>query len=272
MYTYVHSASGDGWVRVLPDLFSNVSAAWLGSAMALNNDGSTLAVSTYNDPFFLGTVFIYTAPPGTGLWTLQQKITAYDAGFRGTRAEFGWSVALSASGDTLACGAPSAPPPGGTTSVGAVVVFVRNGGVWTNQTGLIMPDSPTGSVGQQVALSASGDYLAFGAPNDDSDGTNNGAVYTMTRLGTVWSQPSRLRVLDSVMSGYRGLGRALSMSAAGTLVVSIYTESPWGAWWSEKQQDARNTRAKQVTRIDGMCALIILSVFCGPFIFVNQAF
>jgi hypothetical protein len=231
MYTYVRSVSGDGWVRVLPDLFSNVSGAWLGYAMALNNDGSTLAVTSYGDPFFLGTLFIYTAPPGTGQWTLQQKITAYDAGFRGTRADFGWSVALSASGDTLACGAPSAPPPGGTTYVGAVVVFVRSGGVWTNQTGLIVPDIPTGSVGAQVALSASGDYLAFAAPNDDSEGSNNGAVYTMTRAGSMWSQPIRLRVLDSATATNRWLGRSLSMSAAGTLVVGTYSELPRGAWW-----------------------------------------
>jgi hypothetical protein len=132
-----------------------------------------------------------------------------------------------------------------------------------------MPDSPTGRVGEQVVLSASGDYLAFAAPSDDSEGTNNGAVYTMTRSGNVWSQPSRLRVLDSVMSGYRWLGRSLSMSATGTLVVGTYSELPTGAWWSENQQEhhAQRNGCESTS-----CALIILYVLLWPIWFFIRHF
>jgi hypothetical protein len=147
-------------------------------------------------------------------------------------------------------------------------VFVRSGGVWTNQTGLIIPDILTGSVGQQVALSASGDYLAFGAPSDDSDGSNNGAVYTMTRSGTVWSRPSRLRVLDSAMASSRWLGRSLSMSAAGTLVVSTHTELPMGAWWSETQQE-HTLNGMGANRRAARSAFCLFSF--GPFFFFHQA-
>src|SRR5947199_410827 len=124
-----------------------------------------------------------------------------------------FSVALSADGNTAIVGGPY-----DNSNTGAVWVYTRSGGVWTQQgsklagTGSVAPPGlgtawvftrsngvwtqqgsklvGTGAVrnglqGQSVALSADGNTAIVGGP---SDNTSTGAVWVYTRSGGVWTQ------------------------------------------------------------------------------------
>ena len=86
------------------------------------------------------------------------KLTANDETGAG---QFGFSVALSADGDTaLIGGRPT------TASVGAAWAFTRSGGVWTQQGTKLTASDETGAgdFGISVALSADGDTALIGGP------------------------------------------------------------------------------------------------------------
>jgi IPT/TIG domain len=129
---------------------------------------------------------------------------------------FGYSVALSADGNTALIGA--ANDDGGN---GAAWVFTRAGGVWTQQgqklTGGI--ESGPGELGAAVALSADGDTALLGAPREYS---GTGAAWVYTQSAGVWVQPG-----EELASGLDSshLGLSVALSADGNIAVLSGTES-----------------------------------------------
>jgi len=115
---------------------------------------------------------------------------------------FGAAVALS--GDTLVVGAAGegSSANGGEADnsapgAGAVYVFTRNNGVWTQQQPYLKASNadPNDRFGSSVALS--GDTLVVGAVGEgssaaggvnDNSAPNTGAVYVFTRNNGVWTQ------------------------------------------------------------------------------------
>ncbi|MEN9799660.1 MAG: hypothetical protein RL653_3357, partial [Pseudomonadota bacterium] len=175
--------------------------------------------------------------------------TAYlKASNTGTGDQFGYSLALD--GNTLAVGAayedsraagvnPTLAPDGsdaqsndGATRSGAVYVFTRLNGAWTQQAYLKASDSePQDQFGFSVALS--GDTLAVGARREDSSATgingtevdygaaNSGAVYVFTRSNGVWSQEAYVKASNSGAADEFGFSLSLE---GNTLVVGALFE------------------------------------------------
>ncbi|MBA3393804.1 MAG: FG-GAP repeat protein [Deltaproteobacteria bacterium] len=159
---------------------------------------------------------------------------------------FGYRLALSADGTTLAVGAygessnatgvAGDPLDNSATLAGAVYVFVRNGGTWVQQAYLKASNTETGDVfGYAVAISANGNRLAVGAPDEDSaattidgDGTNNnansaGAVYVFARSGTTWAQEAYVKASNAEAGD--NFGDAVALSGDGvTLAVGAWSE------------------------------------------------
>lgn len=127
----------------------------------------------------------------------------------GADDQFGWTMALSADGSTLAIGAPyeSSNATGIDQdaandlayAAGAVYLFVRSGSTWVQQAYVKASNTEdSDGFGTSVALSANGDLLAVGAAFEDSSSTgfngaqddnafrNAGAVYAYTLAGTAW--------------------------------------------------------------------------------------
>lgn len=117
---------------------------------------------------------------------------------------FGHAVALD--GDTMVAGAPTEDGTSGNDE-GAVYVFVRQGGAWTQQAKLKANNAGAGDL-FGLSVSLSGDTLVVGAQNEDSNdaginhtlggGVDNleadsGAAYVFVRSGGTWTQQAYLK-------------------------------------------------------------------------------
>ena len=184
-----------------------------------------------------GAVYVFTRS-GTA-WSQEAYLKASNTDLRD---HFGHSISLS--GDTLAVGAhgedSNATGVGGSQSdngglsfnSGAVYVFTRSGTAWTQQAYLKASNTGRGDqFGYSVSLS--GDTLAVGAHNEDSNATgvggiqsnnsagNSGAVYVFTRSGIAWSQQAYLKASNT--DGGDEFGWSLSLSG-DTLAVGARHE------------------------------------------------
>ncbi len=238
---------------------SNIdSGEHFGGSVSFSRDGNTLAVGAYFENTGSGdsgAVYVYTRNTSTNVWTQQDFLKANNVG-DGDR--FGWSVSLSADGDTLAVGARHEDGDGAgdndnATKAGAVYVFTRNGsGTW-DQSAYIKADNAGAGVpgvtinsgvgdlfGQSVSLSDDGTILAVSARLEDSnvDGTTGGAigsaddsladsgavyVFTDDGSGTVWNQTAYIKASNP--GAEDRFGQYVSISGNGnTLAVSAYRE------------------------------------------------
>lgn len=205
------------------DLFGYAVAVSGGTAIAgapLEDSNSSGVNSTPDESAAkAGAANIFTRSGTT--WTQQAYVKAATATNGLTQAGDTFGKAVAISGDTVAVGAPgedssttgvnsAADDVFGYVSTGAVYVFVRSNGVWTQQA--YVKASTIGTThredyfGSSVGLS--GDTLIVGAPFEDSDslGVNStptdppvpqsrqsGAAYVFTRSGTTWSQQAYLK-------------------------------------------------------------------------------
>jgi hypothetical protein len=228
-----------------------------GNSVALSADGKTLAVGapmessnavgingdqSDNSALGSGAVYIFTLHAGT--WVQQAYLKASNTE---ARDYFGSSIALSANGDTLVVGSPnedgSAMGIDGDQSLnsqpasGAVYVFIRNLGSWSQQA--YVKASNTGSVdnfGGSVAVSDDGNRIAVGAYGESSsalgiNGDQNddtipysGAVYIFTRNLGSWAQDAYVKASNTDRGDYFGWSVTLSRDGK-TLAVGAMRES-----------------------------------------------
>jgi cysteine-rich repeat protein len=226
-----------------------------GRTLALSGDGNTLAVGAYyeasnatgingdaNNDEAIGSGAVYVFTRAGVLWSQQAYVKASNTD---NNEYFGWSVALSDDGNTLAVGAHNedsdATGVGGDDTSdaapdsGAVYVFRREGGAWSQEA--YVKASNTGdsdAFGLSVALSGDGNTLAVGAFGEDSSATgiggdqtdvvadNAGAVYVFARVNEQWAQQAYVKAPTSS----EWFGELVTLSADGrTLAVGNKRES-----------------------------------------------
>ena len=140
----------------------------------------------------------------------------------------GSAVAFSADGNTAAVAGPN-----DNGNVGAVWVYTRSGGVWTQQGSKLVGAGYSGVpfLGQSrsVALSADGNTLMIGGSGDNSGA---GAAWVFTRGGGVWTQQgSKLVPSDETGSGRFGYSAALSADGNTAVVGGPEDNNATGAAW-----------------------------------------
>jgi hypothetical protein len=286
----VHACNGAGCTAstaVTPDLAqaigyfkasNTVRDDQFGWSVALSADGNTMAVGA---PFerggagvvtpFDGPGAVYVFTRSAGGWSQQAFLKALN---QGVADNFGWSVALSADGNTLAVGAPHENS--STTGVnntsdeaaanaGAVYVFIGSAGIWSQQAYVKASNTGAGDVfGVSVALSGDGNTLAVGAPAEDSGttGVNStpdeaafdaGAVYVFSRTTGVWSQQAYVKASNTALRDAFGISVALSGDgntlAVGAILENsgtggatyVYIRSLGGVWSQEAYVKPSNT-------------------------------
>jgi hypothetical protein len=182
-----------------------------GTAIAI--DGDLLAISANgessnatgingdeanNDAMNSGAVYVFRLDGDT--WVQEAYLKASNSD---TNDRFGNALALD--GDTLVVGAED--DEGSNTDTGSAYVYVRSGGMWTEQARL-----NTTVYGNQdefgAAVAIDGDTIVVGAPSEDgsatgvngtvdNDGNNAGAAYVFTRSGETWSEIAYLKASNT---------------------------------------------------------------------------
>ncbi len=188
---YVFVRSGDVWQQEAR-LFAADAAAddLFGWNVAI--DGNTAVVSAdladHAGHSNAGAVYIFIRSGGA--WTQQAKLTASDPA---PSDRFGDSVSIA--GDTVIVGA-TGDDHGGDDDAGSAYIFVRSGGVWTQQAKLVASDSEAiDRFGFSVSLA--GDVAVVGAFGDHYAGFDDaGSAYVFRRVGGIWSQESKLTPAD----------------------------------------------------------------------------
>ena len=124
-------------------------------------------------------------------------------------ASFGYSVALSADGNTSLIGGPR-----NNNGVGAAWVFTRSGGTWTQQGAKLTANDETGNggFGGSVALSADGNTALIGGPNDNS---GVGAAWVFTHSDGTWTQQGAKLTANDETGNFSFFGNSVALSADG---------------------------------------------------------
>jgi hypothetical protein len=256
---YVYARQGDSWVQQAYVKASNPGQSdHFGSSVALSRDGNTMAVAAHweasaatgingnqsdNSLPQAGAVYVFTRTGTT--WTQQAYIKASNTGRPGKGGDdvgdgdqFGFSIAVSGDGNTVAVGAITED--GGAmqingsqnddsaTSAGAVYVFARTGTAWAQQAYVKTSHMGAGDLlGFSVALSFDGNTLAATAFDEDGAGKgfnpphdnasiNSGALYIFTRQSGSWSQQAYIKGSRNETSD--GFGFAVGLSDDGNTV------------------------------------------------------
>ncbi|HEY0719944.1 MAG TPA: FG-GAP repeat protein [Gammaproteobacteria bacterium] len=220
-----------------------------GSSVALSSDGNTLAVGATGEDSAAtgingdedsdtasnsGAVYLFTRSATS--WTQQAYLKAsnteaFDA--------FGGSLTLSSDGNSLAVGAVGEDSAAtgingdelsdAAIGSGAVYLFARSSGVWSQQAYVKASNTGAGDAfGSSVALSGDGDTLAVGASLEDSSAVgvngdqlnelavNAGAVYLFTRSADLWSQQTYLKATNT--DPFDNFGVAVALNNDGSVL------------------------------------------------------
>jgi hypothetical protein len=254
---YLFSNGSGSWAQTAYVKASNTDAGDLfGRSVALTADGTTLAVGAPwedssatgfggdeadNTATQSGAVYLFSNTSGSWAQSAYLKASNTDAG-----DWFGYHLALSADGATLAVGAygedSSATGINGdetdntATNSGAVYLFSNTSGNWSQTAYLKASNTDAGDAfGYHLALLADGATLAVGAPWEDSSATGiggneadnsagaSGAVYLFSNSSGSWVQSAYVKASNTDAGDL--FGRSVALSADGaTLAVGAYGE------------------------------------------------
>ena len=216
-----------------------------GSSVALSRDGNTLAVAAYYESSAAkgingnqddrsipeaGAVYIFVRNGTT--WSQQAYIKASNTGNAAVGDayaegdQFGYSIALSADGNTLAVGAigedSNATGVNGNqddnsaNQAGAAYVFTRTGSTWSQQAYIKSTMTrPNVLFGYSIGISSNGDTLAVGEYDADR---GKGALYVLTRSGGTWTHQARIQAENGEVQD--SLGYSLALSEDGNTLAS----------------------------------------------------
>jgi hypothetical protein len=193
-----------------------VGSAQQGQSIALSADGNTAILGGYADNSGAGAAWVFTS--SNGVW-VQRGSKLVGTGAVGS-ARQGWSIALSADGNTAIVGGQN-----DSGGIGAVWVFTRSNGVSAQQGSKLVGTGAVGAAlfqGTSVALSTDGNTVIVGGYGDNSD---TGAAWVFTRSGGLWTQQgSKLVGTGAVGSASQGVSVALS-GDGNTAIMGGYTDS-----------------------------------------------
>jgi hypothetical protein len=218
--------------------------------VALSADGNTALIGGPNDDGGNGAAWFFVRSGSK--WVEQgKKLPGREAG-----TSFGFSVALSADGNTALIGDPDA----GFDDIGAVSIFTRSGSTWTQQGPTLTRRGASGQGGQfgtSVALSADGNTAVIGAP-DSGNNDGPGAVWVFTRSGSTWAQEGKLSGRGGSGTGF-GTGVALSGDGSTTLVAGPDRVIGTVAWVFARSGSTWTQQGKALNIGDGTSDGVALS-------------
>ncbi|MFZ4798168.1 MAG: putative Ig domain-containing protein [Bacteroidia bacterium] len=222
---WIFTRSGTTWSQQGNKLVGtgNIGASQQGTAVSISADGNTAIIGGPNDSNNLGAAWIFTRSGTT--WS-QQGNKLVGSGSIGTTIFQSQSVSISADGNTAMIGSSW-----DNNYQGAVWVFTRSAGIWSQQGSKLTGSGATGSpyFGTSLCLAADGNTAIVGGPNVNS---NLGAAWIFTRSGGVWNQQGN-SLLGTGYTGAARQGTSVSLSADGNIALlgGINDNAGLGAAW-----------------------------------------
>ena len=177
-----------------------------GFSCDISGDGKTIVVGSRKGVYGSQSGAVYVFKESSNVWTQSARLTQSPAN---ASEMFGYSVAISSDGHTIASGAI-----GWSTSRGAVFVFTAhpNSGLWSQLQRVTSSDGLANEwFGHSVSLSTDGKILATGA---HLKALQAGAAYVFQRTTGAFSQDAKLVAFDTLDNSH--FGYSLMMSGDGT--------------------------------------------------------
>jgi len=221
--SWLFTRSGGVWTQQGSKLVGSGAMGYAGQgiSVALSADGNTALVGGFADNNDFGAAWVFTR--SNTVWSQQgSKLVGLDI----AASEQGWSVALSADGDTALIMSPV------DLGNGMAWIFTRSGGTWTQQGSALFPtaDPSVYTDFRSVALSADGNTALLGGLNGR---TGVAEAWVFTRSGSTWSQQAgNVSGSDEIIPGGGGtVSVALSVDGNTALLGSPGDNNLLGATW-----------------------------------------
>ena len=157
---------------------------------------------------------------------------------------FGYSVSISASGDTIVVGAYRA-----NSNKGYVKVYKNISGTWTQQGAKITGEASNDRFGVSVSISASGDTIVVGAHNAAVGGNSfTGYVKVYKNISGTWTQQGA-KITGEATGDYFGVLVSISASGDTIVVGAPYANSNTG--YAKVYKNISGTWTQQGAKITG---------------------
>ena len=210
----VYMESNRTWELMGTEIEGDSVDGFLGWSVSLSNDGRRLAVAALGYNEFAGEVSVFDFD-GESWQQLGSNLEG-----ESDRELFGSAVSLSSDGTTLAVGAPGFAKDDGNeveVSAGRVRIF-RLGDVegkqsWIELGGPLEGVSSFDAFGTSVALSADGNIVAIGGPDNDTFGENSGHIRVFNFEDSEWAQVGSDLGTPATEGGQFGFSLAISGDA-----------------------------------------------------------
>lgn len=183
-----------------------------GASVSISKDGNYCIIGapyqrTTNTP----AVYMYVRSGNS--WSRQARITtALYSGY------FGNSVSMSGDGTTAIVGRAN-PYGNGSGGGDRVLVYTRSGNSWSLQQTIASNDLQyTDYFAYDVSIDDTGNKIIAGAPNENSAGTDRGAIYIFSRSGNTWSQQVKATYTGSWPNGF---GSHVAFARGGSHAIAV---------------------------------------------------
>jgi hypothetical protein len=232
---YIYKLVGGSYVYQQEITASDKAANdYFGRSVAISSDGTTIIVGSNLDDVGAaanqGSAYIFDWNGST--WSQTQKIVQSDTL---VSSEFGWSVAMSDDGTVAAIGAAYHDNPGGTavTNGGAVYIFTKSGGTWSQTQKMYASDYITQAnqaLGYNISMAGDGSMVVAGALYNDTTVQDSGAAYVFVKSGGVWpvTETQILKTSDAATSDTGGWSVSTSQNGDRIIYGAPYDDDNQG--------------------------------------------
>jgi surface protein len=230
----VFSWDGTSWNQLGQDIEGENQQDQSGYSQELSKNGLSLAIgASRNQGNGSNSGHVRVFDFYGGAWNQRGS----DIDGPGTNQYFGRSVSLSANGQVLAVGSPNA-----NSSWGETTIFDWTGSQWVQRGAGISGENIDDASGNIIKISADGNIVAIGEPENDEANTSAGQIRIFKWIGGNWTQ------LGSDLyggGGYYRLGESLDLSDDGEILIAGERNSKGATGFGH------NTGRVRVLRYDG---------------------
>jgi hypothetical protein len=215
-FVRIYAWNGSNWSQLGSTIEGIGEAAELGSSVSMNAAGDRIAIGAPSATHsmtgmpFSGLVRVYSW--NGNIWSQ----LGLDLEGEGAISEdnFGWSVAMNATGDRVAIGATAND--GTNTFAGQCFIYSWSGSAWTQLGSYISGEAGGDQFGYSVSINGAGDKVAIGAIGNDGAGSNAGHVRVYSWNNLDWTQVNS--DIDGGSASER-TGHSVSMNKNGDRIV-----------------------------------------------------